>query len=142
MSTFTFSELFAGVGGLRMAGVKAGGTCVFASEIDRACREVYEANHGEVPSGDLALADPRRVPPHDLCLASPPCTPFSQSGHRDGLADGRSGVLYSLFRFLAGRRPRAALIENVRGLETNGGGRTLRFETAAVAGAVLAGAVR
>jgi DNA (cytosine-5)-methyltransferase 1 len=127
VNRFTFSDCFAGVGGLRLAGEAAGGTCVFSSEIDCACREVYEANHGEVPSGDLALADPRRVPPHDLCLASPPCTPFSQSGHRNGLSDERANVLYSLFRFLAGVRPKVILIENVRGLATNDGGRPLRF---------------
>ncbi len=124
---FTFSDCFAGVGGLRLSGEIAGGRCVFSSELDEACREVCEANHGELPSGDLALADPRRVPRHDLCLASPPCTPFSQAGHRGGLRDGRANVLYTLFRFLAGCRPRAALIENAPAMAGNDGGRPLRF---------------
>ena len=127
MSTFKVSELFAGVGGLRLAAEAAGGTCVFSSEIDLACREVYEANHGDVPAGDLALAVPRQVPPHDLCLASPPCTPFSQAGLQGGLADERANVLYSLFRFLAGCRPRVTLVENVPALAASGEGRTFRL---------------
>jgi DNA (cytosine-5)-methyltransferase 1 len=127
MKTFTFSDCFAGIGGLRLAGEAAGGRCVFSSEVDGACREVHETNHGESPSGDLALVDPRMVPRHDLCLASPPCTPFSQSGHQGGFADERADVLYTLFRFLGGCRPRAVLVENAPGMAGNDGGRTLRF---------------
>lgn len=127
MTTFSFSDCFCGVGGLRLAAEMAGGTCMFSSEIDEACREVYAANHQELPWGDLALADPCRVPMHELCLASPPCTPFSQSGHQKGLADGRADVLYTLFRFLAQVRPKATLIENVPRLTGNDGGRTFRF---------------
>lgn len=124
MSKFTFSDLFCGVGMNSVAFCLAGLEPVFASDIDPSAREVYGDNLGLEPSGDMALVDPRIVPGHDVCVASPPCQPHSTAGERKGLDDGRSGTLYSLLRFVAAKRPRVVVVENVGEM---GGGAAFRL---------------
>lgn len=82
MSQFTFSDLFSGVGMNSVAFRQAGLEPVFASDIDPAAREVYGDNMRLIPAGDLALVDPREIPGHDVCVASPPCQPHSTAGGR------------------------------------------------------------
>src|SRR5438876_12048760 len=82
-STFTFLDLFAGIGGFHLALADLGGTCVLASEIDEECREVYGRRFPHTPlAGDVRelARDPHTIPDHDVLAAGFPCQPFSKSG--------------------------------------------------------------
>ena len=80
MSEFTFIDLFAGIGGTRIAFEEAGGKCLFSSEIDRFARETYEANFGDAPHGDIKQIKDSDIPSHDVLVAGFPCQPFSLAG--------------------------------------------------------------
>jgi DNA (cytosine-5)-methyltransferase 1 len=125
MRKFTASDLFCGVGMNSVAFRRAGLEPVFAADIDPAAREVYQDNLGLISGGDLALVDPRDVPDHDVCVASPPCQPYATPGERKGLQDGRSGTLYPLLRFVAAKRPRVVVVENVAEMATGAAFRLL-----------------
>ena len=141
---YTFIELFAGMGGFRVALDKLGGRCVFASEIDRFCCRNYQQNFGgDRPAGDIcrisvndctvaASSDDdsiRTIPTHDLLVGGFPCQPFSSSGSRQGLEDPtQKGLLFrEIVRILRARQPKAFLLENVRGLLLHDEGRTHRI---------------
>ena len=131
-SLFTYVELFAGVGGFRVALDALGGRCVFASEIDDRCRSNYSINFdGDVPAGDIRRVPSDLIPRHDVLVGGFPCQPFSGSGDGLGLDDPRDGGRGSLHReicrVLRDCRPRCFLLENVRGLLLHDGGRTLRL---------------
>ncbi|EOD27256.1 hypothetical protein EMIHUDRAFT_56843, partial [Emiliania huxleyi CCMP1516] len=121
-----FIELFAGIGGFRVALAALGGRCVFASEVDPFARGSYAANHcGERPAGDITQIDASSVPAHDVLAAGFPCQPFSFSGKRGGLGDPRGALFLEIVRLARAHQPKALLLENVRGLESHDGGRTL-----------------
>lgn len=125
-AAFTYIELFAGIGGFRVALDAMGGRCVFASENDRFARASYAENHGgEIPAGDITNIDERDVPTHDLLTAGFPCQPFSFSGARKGFGDTRGTLFREIVRLARALRPKALLLENVRGLELHDEGRTL-----------------
>lgn len=126
MSKYTFSDICCGIGGNSVAFRQAGLEPVFACDIDQAAREVYADNLRLAAEGDLALVDPRAVPGHDVCVASPPCQPFSTAGERKGTDDARTGTLYSLLRFVAAKRPRVVVVENVAEMATGAAFRLLR----------------
>lgn len=126
-----FIDLFAGVGGIRLGVTNAlahhgiESQCVLSSEIDLKACETYYLNYHEQPSGDVReIAD---VPPFDLVLAGFPCQPFSYAGKRQGFGDTRGTLFFEVERLIAANRPKAFLLENVRGLYTHDKGRT--FET-------------
>lgn len=77
---FDFIDLFAGVGGMRMAFERAGGHCVFSSEWDKAAQDTYERNFGERPTGDIKQVDENGIPDHCVLVGGFPCQPFSTSG--------------------------------------------------------------
>ena len=79
---FTFIDLFAGIGGIRIPFDELGGNCVFTSEFDKFAQQTYEANFGETPSGDITLINEKDIPKHDLLLAGFPCQAFSNAGLR------------------------------------------------------------
>ena len=117
--SFSFVDLFAGVGGLHATAVALGGRCVLASEIDRTAADVYERNWGLRPEGDvipLTSGHITAVPAHDLLLAGFPCQPFSKSGQQRGLADERGSLFFSVRNVLRHRRPAVVLLENVRNI--------------------------
>ena len=126
-----FIDLFAGVGGIRLGAVqaleKAGikSTCVLSSEIDEKACETYELNFGEKPQGDIKQIT--EMIPFDFLLAGFPCQPFSYAGKRRGFGDTRGTLFFEIERILDKYRPKAFLLENVRGLRTHDSGRT--FET-------------
>jgi DNA (cytosine-5)-methyltransferase 1 len=124
---FRMADLCSGIGGMTLAFRQAGYRCVFASEIDEAACDTFEANHGFRPAGDLAGIDPDKVPDHEVCVAGLPCQPHSVAGRRIGHDDPRSHVLYHLLRLLARKQPPAVLVENVPGLANQDGGRALRL---------------
>lgn len=129
---FLFSDLFAGVGGMRLALHNLRGKCVFTSEWDANAGRTYLANFGELPFGDIRNADATGIPDHDILLAGFPCQAFSVAGHRQGFADpkGRGNLFLEIHRILKAKKPRAFLLENVKGLRGHDKGNTLRIITA------------
>lgn len=116
---FTFIDLFAGIGGLRIPFDELGGQCVFTSEIDPWAVKTYEANFpkdSHAVSGDLTLISSEEVPTHDLLLAGFPCQPFSRAGHQKGFDDTRGTLFFDIERILKVHKPATFLLENVKGL--------------------------
>lgn len=143
--SFTFIDLFAGIGGIRIGFQNAGGKCVFSSEWDKFARKTYFENFGEVPFGDIKnFTHPRinddqlnlMIPDHDVLTAGFPCQPFSISGvskknalgKPHGFDDPTQGTLFfDIKRILAVKRPRAFLLENVKNLVSHDKGRTFNI---------------
>ena len=98
---------------------------VFSSEIDGYARRTYKANFSDEPRGDLTEIPSDSVPDHDILLAGFPCQPFSRMGGRLGLEDSRSTLFLEVARILRDKRPRAFLLENVKGLVNHNRGGTL-----------------
>lgn len=130
---FTFIDLFAGIGGMRMAFENAGGRCVFSSEWDEMAQKTYEANFGEKPAGDITKIPTDSIPDHDILLAGFPCQPFSIAGVSKHNALGNShgfqhktqGTLFfDVARIINAKKPSAFLLENVKNLRNHDGGRT------------------
>jgi DNA (cytosine-5)-methyltransferase 1 len=132
-SKFTFIDLFAGIGGIRLAYQKAGGKCIFSSEWDKFSKVTYEANFGEVPFGDITKINEKYIPDHDVLLAGFPCQPFSIAGvskknalgRSHGFLDETQGTLFfDIARILNYKRPKAFMLENVKNLVAHDKGRT------------------
>ena len=120
-------DLFAGIGGIRLAFENAGCECVFSSEIDDSARKTYSANFNETPSGDIHNIKSCDIPEFDILLAGFPCQSFSVIGRREGFADVARGTLFfEIVRILHDRRPRAFMLENVKNLTAHDNGRTFR----------------
>lgn len=134
---FTFIDLFAGIGGMRMGLESAGGRCVYTSEWNPYSQRTYAANFGEAHAiaGDIREQDEDAIPDHDLLVAGFPCQPFSIAGvskknalgRPHGFACATQGTLFfDIARILAAKRPRAFLLENVKNLVSHDRGRTFR----------------
>lgn len=130
---FKFIDLFAGIGGIRLAFQNHGGKCVFTSEWDKFAKKTYEANFGEVPFGDITKISEKEIPDHDLLLAGFPCQPFSIAGvskknslgRNHGFLDKTQGTLFfDVARIIKAKRPRAFMLENVKNLVSHDKGRT------------------
>ena len=126
-----YIDLFAGIGGIRIGAATAlkkhglDSKCVLSSEIDEKACETYMFNFGEHPSGDIK--EITEIEPFDLLLGGFPCQPFSYAGKRKGFGDTRGTLFFEIERILGKYKPKAFLLENVRGLYTHDKGRT--FET-------------
>ena len=125
-STFTFIDLFAGIGGMRIGFQKAGGTCVFSSEFEKNAQATYCANHGDHPFGDITKIAVEDIPDHDVLVAGFPCQPFSHAGLKKGIGDTRGTLFHNIASILKEKKPRVALLENVKGLISNDKGYTLQ----------------
>lgn len=126
-SQFKFIDLFAGIGGFRIAGEENGMSCVFSSEIDESAREVYKTNFGHLPSGDITKINAKDIPDFDVLFAGFPCQPFSYAGQKKGFADETRGTLFfDIVRILKEKQPKMFLLENVKGLKSHDKGRTLK----------------
>lgn len=123
---FKFIDLFAGIGGIRIAFDRAGGNCVFTSEWDGPCQDVYEANFGHRPSGDITKISAKEVPDHDILTGGFPCQAFSIIGERKGFGDTRGTLFFDVERILREKKPKALLLENVRQLTSHDNGRTFK----------------
>lgn len=129
-----YIDLFCGIGGFRIAMEQAADAlgvpsrCVFSSDIDKACQEVYLANFGERPVGDIRDVMPSDIPDHDVLLAGFPCQPFSIIGDGKGFKDITRGTLFfDIANILDEKKPRAFVLENVKQLVSHDKGRTLRI---------------
>ncbi|MEL7039081.1 MAG: DNA cytosine methyltransferase [Cyanobacteria bacterium J06592_8] len=124
---FTFIDLFAGIGGLRIPFEEAGGECVFSSEWDQAAQKTYTANFGECPQGDITKIDPNSIPDHDILLAGFPCQAFSIIGKMEGFNEARGTLFYNIEQILKAKKPQAFLLENVKQLRTHDKGKTFKI---------------
>ena len=124
---FRFIDLFAGIGGMRIAFESAGGRCVFSSEWDKYAQRTYEHNFGDQPHGDITQIEAGEIPDCDVLLAGFPCQPFSSIGRRQGFDHPTQGTLFhDIVRIITSKKPSAFLLENVEGLENHDGGRTIQ----------------
>ena len=135
-SDFTFIDLFAGIGGMRIAFENAGGQCVYSSEWNKYSQQTYFANFGELPEGDITQVKAADIPDHDILVAGFPCQPFSiagvskknSMGRATGFEDKTQGTLFfDVCRILKEKRPKAFLLENVKNLCSHDKGRTFKI---------------
>ena len=120
-------DLFAGIGGFRLAMQNLGGKCVFTSEWDKEAQRTYKANFGEVPFGDITKEQVKNYIPDnfDLLCAGFPCQAFSIAGKRGGFDDTRGTLFFDVAEIIKRKKPKAIFLENVKGLRNHNGGRTL-----------------
>lgn len=125
---FTFIDLFAGIGGFRMAFQNLGGQCVFSSEWDAQAQKTYFANYGEVPFGDITLESTKSFIPDnfDILCAGFPCQAFSLAGKRLGFEETRGTLFFDVAEILRRKQPKAFFLENVKGLAIHDKGKTLK----------------
>ncbi|GAB5353630.1 hypothetical protein AAMO2058_000051200 [Amorphochlora amoebiformis] len=123
---FSFVELFAGIGGFRLAMESFGGQCVMASETDPLAKETYSGNFGDVPVGDICEVVESHIPHHDVLTAGFPCQAFSAAGEQQGFADRNGNLFFEVTRVLRGCQPKAFLLENVPALYTLDDGRVMK----------------
>lgn len=139
--TYTFIDLFAGIGGFHQALHSVGMTCVFASEWDKNARISYEANYKNIApqlftdgyklfNGDITQQNPAEIPPFDVCCGGFPCQPFSIAGQRRGFEDTRGTLFFNIVDIVkhkidVGKPPKVLFLENVKGLKNHMRGETL-----------------
>lgn len=125
--TFKFIDLFAGIGGFRLAMQKLGGKCVFTSEWDKEAQKTYRANFGEVPFGDITKEQTKKFIPDgfDVLCAGFPCQAFSIAGKRGGFEDTRGTLFFDVAEIIKRKQPKAFFLENVKGLRNHDKGKTL-----------------
>ena len=125
--SFKFIDLFAGIGGFRMAMQKLGGKCVFTSEWDKEAQKTYKANYGETPFGDITKESTKSYIPDgfDVLCAGFPCQAFSIAGKRGGFTDTRGTLFFDVAEIIKRKKPKAIFLENVKGLRNHDGGKTL-----------------
>lgn len=126
-NTFSFIDLFAGIGGMRLGFEEVGGYCVFSSECDESACDTYEKNFGERPSGDITKIRTNDIPDFDILLGGFPCQSFSIIGKKEGFKNETCGTLFfEIERILRYKKPSAFLLENVKNLQSHDKGRTFR----------------
>lgn len=125
---FTFIDLFAGIGGFRIAFQNLGGECVFSSEWDEQAKKTYYANYGDVPFGDITKESTKsRIPKgFDILCAGFPCQAFSLAGKKLGFAETRGTLFFDVAEILRRYQPKAFFLENVKGLAIHDKGKTLK----------------
>lgn len=123
----TFIDLFAGLGGFRLALEHYGAKCVYTSEWDNHAQDVYEWNFGDRPDGDITKVDEKKIPKHDIICAGFPCQAFSISGKRQGFNDTRGTLFFDVARIAKFHKPKILFLENVRNFEKHDNGKTLKI---------------
>lgn len=137
-TAYSFIDLFAGIGGMRIAYEKAGCHCVYSNEWNKYSQQTYFANFGEQPDGDITQVDEADIPDHDILVAGFPCQPFSIAGvskkqslgRATGFEDKTQGTLFfDICRILKAKRPKAFMLENVKNLCSHDKGHTFKVIT-------------
>ena len=133
MASYTFIDLFAGIGGFHLAFHNVGAECVFASEWDADARKTYEHNFRPLSpelfnsghfAGDITQVDKSTIPDFDILTGGFPCQPFSQAGFKLGFEDTRGTLFFDIAEIIRIKQPKAFFIENVRGLYKHDDGKT------------------
>jgi len=133
--TFTFIDLFAGIGGTRLGFEKAGGKCVFTSEWDKFAQQTYQANFGELAHGDIAEVRSSDIPNFDVLIGGFPCQPFSLAGvskkqsmgRKHGFEEEKQGNLFfEIERIIKDKKPKAFMLENVKNIVSHDKGNTFK----------------
>lgn len=123
---YTFIDLFAGLGGFRLALNSLGAKCVYSNEWDKFAQEVYNDNFGELPDGDITKVDENRIPEHDILCAGFPCQAFSISGKQRGFEDSRGTLFFDVARIVKCKKPKVVFMENVKNFASHDNGKTLQ----------------
>lgn len=121
----TFIDLFAGIGGFRIALESLGGKCVYSNEWDKFAKESYYKNFGEFPDDDITKIDEKSIPDHDILCAGFPCQAFSISGKQKGFKDKRGNLFFDIARILEHKKTKIVFMENVKNLVRHDNGKTL-----------------
>ena len=122
---YTFIDLFAGLGGFRLALESLGAKCIYSNEWDEPVQKVYKANFGETPDGDITKVDEKDIPLHDILCAGFPCQAFSISGKQRGFEDSRGTLFFDVARIVKAKKPKVVFMENVKNFATHNNGQTL-----------------
>lgn len=125
LKDMTFIDLFAGLGGFRIALESLGAKCVYSNEWDRFAQEVYKENFGDTPEGDITKVDEKTIPDHEILCAGFPCQAFSISGKQRGFEDSRGTLFFDVARIVKEKKPKIVFMENVKNFAQHDGGRTL-----------------
>ncbi|MFA6835467.1 MAG: DNA (cytosine-5-)-methyltransferase [Fibrobacteraceae bacterium] len=132
---YTFIDLFAGIGGMRIAFESAGGKCVYTNEWNKYSQKTYFDNFGDMPAGDITKVDAKTIPDHDILVAGFPCQPFSIAGvskknslgRLTGFEDKTQGTLFfDVCRIIKEKHPKAFMLENVKNLCSHDHGNTFK----------------
>ena len=126
LTGYTFIDLFAGLGGFRIALESLGANCVYSNEWDVPVQKVYAENFGDTPEGDITQVDENTIPDHDILCAGFPCQAFSISGKQRGFEDSRGTLFFDVARIIRAKRPKAFMLENVKNLCSHDKGRTFQ----------------
>lgn len=121
----SFIDLFAGLGGFRIALESLGARCVYSNEWDRTAQKVYAKNFGNFPDGDITQVDEKTIPNHDILCAGFPCQAFSISGKQKGFEDSRGTLFFDVARIVKEKKPKVIFMENVKNFASHDNGRTL-----------------
>lgn len=121
----TFIDLFAGLGGFRLALESLGAKCVYSNEWDEPVQKVYYENFGDMPEGDITQVDEKSIPDHDILCAGFPCQAFSISGKQRGFEDSRGTLFFDVARIVKEKKPKIVFLENVKNFATHDNGHTL-----------------
>lgn len=127
LEQYTFIDLFAGIGGFRIALESLGARCVYSNEINKKAQQTYIANFGELNSDDITKVAIEDIPDHDILCAGFPCQPFSISGKQQGFNDTRGTLFFNILRIIQVKRPKVVFLENVKNLLTHNHHSTLNF---------------
>lgn len=125
LTGMTFIDLFAGLGGFRLALESLGAKCVYSNEWDEPVQKVYFDNFGDIPEGDITKVDEKLIPDHDILCAGFPCQAFSISGKQRGFEDSRGTLFFDVARIVREKKPKIVFMENVKNFATHDEGRTL-----------------
>ncbi len=125
LKDFTFIDLFAGIGGFRLALESFGAKCVYSNEWDADAQKVYAQNFNEIPDGDITKVDENAIPSHNILCAGFPCQAFSISGKQRGFEDSRGTLFFDVARIVKAKQPQVVFMENVKNFATHDRGRTL-----------------
>lgn len=126
LENVTFIDLFAGIGGFRLALESYGAKCIYSNEWDKHAQKTYQMNFDEIPKGDITKVNEKDIPDHDILCAGFPCQAFSISGNQKGFEDSRGTLFFDVARIVKEKQPKVVFMENVKNFAKHDGGNTLR----------------
>ena len=125
LTGYTFIDLFAGIGGFRLALESFGAHCVYSNEWDSFAQKTYKENFDDMPEGDITKVNEEKIPDHDILCAGFPCQAFSISGKQRGFEDTRGTLFFDVARIVRVKKPKVVFMENVKNFAVHDGGNTL-----------------